>query len=321
MSKHWIYVLGERSGADLKIGKTKADTVDERLRGVNASQTTDETYVCLAAVLGDAKDEKALHSAFSGLRVTTKGSRTEYFEAAPELVEYAAWLRSQFFASPDGMDSRDEWPVIDPDAWRPDGNGRRMAKPPPDPSKLVQDYDPLEGPLAGTPWAWFPNPKASFQDYFTPTEIVNAAREGMGGIDLDAASHWAANREHKIERYFHAGHSAFDHDWEGRVWLNPPYGDNVAWWPRAVEMLDSGKVEQLCIISPVWAFTTQVAEPLMARSSAMLLLSPTPKFWGNREAHRTGTNNPHAIVYFGDRHAEVLEAFRPFGIPFRFGAV
>lgn len=315
MSSHWIYVLGERSGADIKIGKTKAARVAERLDGVNAEQTTSESYVVLAAVVGSTKDESALHRAFGHLQ-KPKGRKREYFEAGPELIEYAAWLRSQWFCSPDGTDDRDKWAIVEPEAWMPDGAGRRMAEPAMDLSKLVQDFEDFSGPLAGTPWSWFPSPKASIQDYFTPPEIIAAARQGMGGIDLDAASHWVANREHKIPRYFHIGHSAFEHDWQGRVWLNPPYGENERWWTRALEFVESGAVDHLCALSPVWAFTTKVAQPLMAQSSAMILLSPTPKFWGN-SAGREGSNMPHAIVYSGDRDAEVVQAFRPFGMPFQ----
>jgi hypothetical protein len=319
MSSRWIYILGERAGADVKIGTTAASTVATRLDTVNGEQTTNESYVCLAAVCGSGKDERALQRAFGHLH-KRKGLKQEYFYPDPELVEYAAWLRSQWFSSPNGTDAREGWAVVEPEAWMPDGNGRRIPEPEVDPTKLIQDYEDLESPLAGTPWSWFPNPKASIQDYFTPPEIVNAAREGMGAIDLDAASHWLANREHKIPRYFHIGYSAFEHDWEGCVWLNPPYGDNERWWSRALDFIETGQVEQICILSPVWAFTTQIAQPLMARSTAMTLLSPTPKFWGN-SANREGSNMPHAIVYIGHRPAEVLRAFGAFGVPFRFVSV
>lgn len=314
MSSHWIYILGERSGADIKIGKTKSATAAERVEAVNREQTTNENYLCLAAVLGSAKEEATLHREFDHL-LKVKGRRREYFRPEPELVEYAAWLRSQWFSSPNGTDPRDDWTVVEPEAWMP-GRGRRMPVPTIDATRLVQDYEDFTGPLAGTAWSWLPSPKASIQDYFTPPELIAAARQGMGGIDLDAASHWIANRKHKIARYFHVAYSAFDHDWEPKVWLNPPYGENERWWARVLEQLDTGVVEQICILSPVWAFTTQLAQPLMDRSSAVVLLSPTPKFWGN-SANRTGSNMPHAIVYIGSQGTEVISAFKTFGFPFQ----
>lgn len=310
---NWIYIFGERGGADLKVGRTTGAVAAGRLDQVNGEQTTEESYVCLAAVLGTKNEEKAIKDHFEPIR-RAKGRRTEYFDPMPELVEYAAWLRSQYFASPDGTDRQEDWVVVEPDVWLPDGEARRMPRPDHDPEKIVQDFETFHGPLAGTPWSWFPDPKASIQDYFTPPELIDAVREGMGGIDLDAASHWLANRTLKIPRYFHRGFSAFEHDWEGRVWLNPPFGDNDPWWKRVVEFVEAGKVEQICIVSPVWAFTTHQAEPLMKHVAATVLLTPTPKWWGNPN-EKVGSNHPHAIVYIGPRVAEVLAALEPWGIP------
>jgi hypothetical protein len=313
MATQWIYIFGERSGTDLKVGHSSSDCAAERLEKVNGEQTTEESYVCLAAVLGTANEEKVIKKHFAELR-RPKGRKTEYFWPEPELVEYAAWLRSQYFTSPDGTDKRDDWVVVEPDVWLPDGAARRMPRPKDDPQKIVQDYEVFEGPLAGTPWTWFPNPKASIQDYFTPVELIEAIREGMGGIDLDAASHWLANRRLKIPKYFHRGFSAFEHDWEGRVWLNPPFGENQPWWERVVEFVDSGRIEQICIVSPVWAFTTRQARPLMELVDATVLLTPTPKWWGN-PSEKVGSNHPHAIIYIGNRVDEVLGALEPWGIP------
>ena len=67
------------------------------------------------------------------------------------------------------------------------------------------------------------------------------------------------------------------------------------------------------MISPMWAFQTQIAREVMSLSSATVLLCPTPNFWGNRDG-KTGTNNPHGVIYIGSRVSEFRRAFRPFGI-------
>jgi hypothetical protein len=81
-------------------------------------------------------------------------------------------------------------------------------------------------------------------------------------------------------------------------------------------MLDDGRVAQLCMLSPVYAFTTKVASIMVGRSSAAVLLSPTPEFFNPAEPTKTGTNLPHAIFYWGTRVDEFLTAFRDVGIPF-----
>lgn len=309
----WIYALGALSGEDIKIGHTSARRAVERLKQVNGSQTTSETYKVLVAVLGSRKDEQAIGQYFAHLRRTDKGARTEYFRAAPDLVEYINWLRSQWWVSVDGTDDAEGFAIEDSSHWlpRPD---RRIPRSETDPAKLVQDDQDLEGPLAGTTWDWLVSIKAQVQDYFTDPAIVDAARQAMGGIDLDAASHWLANRELRIPDYFHTGRSAFTNDWHGRVWLNPPYGNNAPWIERICHYVNTGDVKQLCMLSPTWAFTTKQAEPLLELVSAHVLLSPTPTFWGNALG-RTGSNHPHSVVYIGDRVDEFLHAFSAHGIP------
>lgn len=316
MSDLWVYVLGEKSGADVKIGHTRDETLQARLRSVNGSQTTMEEYVLLAGVRGSLKDETRLKRHFDHHRRTDKGSRQEYFHPHPDVTEYVHWLRAQWWAVVDDELRLEDAAAVAPEQWMPDGPARRLAAPEPDVEVMVQEWQILEGPLAGTAWDWMPDPKPSIQDYYTPTELIDAARQAMGDIDLDAASHWCANRQHHIRDYFTIGRSAFEHPWHGRVWLNPPYGNNGRWFDRIDEMVAQGAIDQLCMISPVHAFNTRKArDTIMRHISAMVLLSPAPVFWGNSDG-RTGTNLPHAVIYIGDRRREFFHAYADHGIPF-----
>lgn len=309
----WIYLLGEMTGEDIKIGRSTGETMRGRIAQINTEQTTRAEYRLLAALRGDPKDEAGIKRYFDKFKREDKGRRTEYFEADPALTEYANWLRQWWWVTIDPDEPIGNLEAVAPDHWLP-ASDRRLAPPTLDPEQLIQPHQDLEGPLAGTPWDWMLSPRPSVQDYFTPPELVDAARRAMGDIDLDAASHPIANRTLRIPDYFHINRSAFENDWYGRVWLNPPYGNNAPWFERIVRFLDEGSVDQLCMLSPVWAFTTEQAKPVMRRSAATVLLSPTPRFWGNAN-NRTGVNHPHAIVYFGSRAAEFLTAFAPHGIP------
>lgn len=310
----WVYLLGEKTGADIKVGHTKERTLRKRVRDVNAEQTTSDEYVLLAAVHAATKDEEYIKERFAA-HVRPKGRRTEYFYPVPEVVDYVNWLRSQWWSSIAEDDERTDAEMVDPEHWLPDGNGRAIAPPPKDDLKLVQDYEDPSDALYPTAWSWMASQKVGVQDYFTDPDLIQASREAMGDIDLDAASHPLANRTHKIPDYFHTGRSAFHNDWYGRVWLNPPYGNNAPWFERIQRYVATGDVEQLCMLSPMWAFQTQLARPVMELTSGLMLLSPTPKFWGNKDPDKVGSNQPHGVIYIGPHRERFYRAFAPFGFP------
>lgn len=313
----WIYFLGEKSGRDIKIGITKAPCIRERRVTVDSAQMNSDRYVLLAGVLGPKWVEDRLSEAFAESRAD-KGSRREYYQPTAELVEYILWLRQQWFVVHD--ENVLEWDAAeeDPSRWLPGPTHRETR---PESLVLFGAHDISRGSLAETVWAWMPDPNVTYQDYFTPVDLVARASEAMGGIDLDAASHYLANkrlREAGVEigEFFHVNKSAFGHDWHGRVWLNPPYGENERWFQRCEEMFDAGRITQLCMLSPVHAFTTRVADRMVRHSTGMILLSPTPQFFNPGEPTKTGTNLPHAIVYWGTRVNEFLASFNGVGIPF-----
>ncbi len=306
-----VYFFGEKNGSFVKIGHT-CNALEKRKKQILSGQLSNVDLILLAAVGGTPTHEGELKNIFAHLKDGANSSET--FRPGGDLVQYINWLRQQWWVVLEEnleCDFVPDW--ID---WMPSG-GRKVEFDEDDPSELIPSKRAYSGPLGGTPWDRLstPTPKLG-DDFYTPNELIVSARDAMDGIDLDAASHWLANRTHKIPKYFHLHKSAFDNPWEGNVWLNPPYGNNDPWFERIKLFWDSGSIKQLCMISPVWAFSTQIAAPILDRSSAMTLLTPTPRFWGN-PGGKTGTNHPHAIIYMGKRVSNFYDSFRQFGIPMK----
>lgn len=62
-------------------------------------------------------------------------------------------------------------------------------------------------------------------EWYTPAKYVDAAREVMGGIDLDPASCEMANKVVRASRYYTQKENGLMRSWTAStIWLNPPYG-------------------------------------------------------------------------------------------------
>lgn len=68
-------------------------------------------------------------------------------------------------------------------------------------------------------------------EWYTPPEIIERARQVLGGIDLDPASNDIAQRWIQASVYYTAA-TPLQAPWAGRVWLNPPFDDTPAWVNR-----------------------------------------------------------------------------------------
>lgn len=59
-----------------------------------------------------------------------------------------------------------------------------------------------------------------FQAWRTPKFLFEEIQKDYGQFDLDA---FADSKNHLCRSYFTEQYSAFNHDWYGNVWANPPY--------------------------------------------------------------------------------------------------
>ena len=135
--------------------------------------------------------------------------------------------------------------------------------------------------------------------WLTPSPIVQA----LGEFDLDpcgAPGHELAARTYLEER---------DEDglvlpWEGRVWLNPPYGAEA--YPFLERMADHGNgVALIFARTETRAFQSYVWE----RADAVLFIAGRLVFWdADKVPAKANAGAPSCLVAYGHGNVESLRA-------------
>ena len=87
-------------------------------------------------------------------------------------------------------------------------------------------------------------------EWYTPSNIVELARQVMGGIDLDPASTPSANGIVKADKFYTVEDDGLKHPWYGRVWLNPPYKQPLVrrFTEAAIQKYRAGEIAQAIIL-------------------------------------------------------------------------
>ena len=150
-------------------------------------------------------------------------------------------------------------------------------------------------------------------EWYTPAEYIEAARQTMGGIDTDPASSELANRTVGATTYYTAEQNGLDQTWSGRCWMNPPYAQPlVSHFCKAVtEKFASGEITEACVLVNN-ATETAWFQGMLRIASAVCFPVGRVRFLdinGKPGAPLQG----QAVIYIGKNTEEFCNAFRNFG--------
>lgn len=140
--------------------------------------------------------------------------------------------------------------------------------------------------------------RARTDDWLTPPSILIA----LGDFDLDPCASTGQPWSTARKRYVEADNGLMQ-PWEGRVWLNPPYGRESAEWLERLALHGNGiallfaRTETKMFFTSVWP-----------KASALLFIRGRLNFYfPNGERALKNAGGPTVLVAYGVRNAHALE--------------
>ena len=149
-------------------------------------------------------------------------------------------------------------------------------------------------------------------EWYTPAEYIDAARDVMGGIDLDPATSEIANKRVQATVWCSKADDGLRQTWSGRVWLNPPYAQPLIrqFAEKMVESISGDVTAAIVLVNN--ATETGWFYMMADKASAVCFPERRIRFLdpeGNPGAPLQG----QAFLYFGDSSTEFCERFSEFG--------
>lgn len=148
-------------------------------------------------------------------------------------------------------------------------------------------------------------------EWYTPAEIIEAARSAMGSIDVDPASNDIAQKVVKAGAYYTAETNGLDKTWTGNVWMNPPYASDLI-GKFIDKLIAERKNYTQAIILVNNATETEWFNKIISISSAVCFPKSRVKFYmpdGKTGAPLQG----QAVLYIGENKGKFYSAFACMG--------
>jgi hypothetical protein len=153
-------------------------------------------------------------------------------------------------------------------------------------------------------------------EWYTPSVYVEAARQVMGSIDIDPASNDTANQFIKATIYYTKETNGLLAEWNGNVWLNPPYSYPLIqdFSDKLIKDYTNGITKQSCIFVHN-STETKWFQLLLERCSALCLIKGRINYMDKNGVFRPGAPlQGEAVIYIGKNAKDFGDIFSQFGV-------
>jgi ParB family chromosome partitioning protein len=150
-------------------------------------------------------------------------------------------------------------------------------------------------------------------EWYTPPEYIESAKVVMGWIDLDPASSEIANMTVGAKKYLTEDDNGLNHDWFGKVWMNPPYSQPLIskFSEKLCQFLDDSMIQEAIVLVNNATETTWF-QNMLRRASAVCFVDKRIRFFdpdGNPGSPLQG----QAILYFIGDPKKFSDSFNVYG--------
>jgi len=150
-------------------------------------------------------------------------------------------------------------------------------------------------------------------EWYTPPEILDAARSTMGSIDLDPASCETAQANVRAKRYYTIEDDGLSKKWRGNVWLNPPYGKDVIGLFASKVVAERDRYKQAFVLVNNATETAWFSE-IASVASAICFLRGRVKFLDKSGKPANTPVQGQAVLYIGSDVAKFCQSFDGMGL-------
>jgi ParB family chromosome partitioning protein len=157
------------------------------------------------------------------------------------------------------------------------------------------------------------NANSGENEWYTPPQYIEAARDVMGGIDLDPATCETAQANVRAKKFFTSDDDGLSKKWTGNVWLNPPYGKDLIGHFAAKVVEESQRFEQAVILINNATDTAWFHE-IASIASAVCLIRGRIKFLDKSGKPANTPVQGQVAIYVGKNVEAFRSMFSSFGL-------
>jgi phage N-6-adenine-methyltransferase len=151
-------------------------------------------------------------------------------------------------------------------------------------------------------------------EWFTPPDVVQAARDVLGTIDLDPASCELANTVVQAAKIYTANDNGLEQPWQGRVFLNPPYRqpEIKQFCEKFARHAEAREIQGIVLVNN--ATDTQWFATIAAVAHAFCFPSFRFRYWHPENQDADTALQGQVIVYTGPKRDAFCRRFAEIGL-------